>query len=64
MSARTNGQPIWRMRPVINDVIREDMATLVVGSLEAVMETANALHAATGIQHAVSTALLPPREKE
>jgi len=56
MSARTNGQPLWLVRPIVDGVIREDLAEFTVGTLAAVMEQANALHAATGNQYAVKPA--------
>ena len=28
MSARSNGQPLWRIRPIIDNCIREDLAML------------------------------------
>jgi hypothetical protein len=56
MSNRMNGQPLWLIRPVINNVIREDLAQLAVGTLDAVMTKASALHIATGNQHAVCQA--------
>ena len=56
MSARSNGQPLWLVRPILDGVIREDLAQLAVGTLAAVMEQADALHIATGNQYAVKPA--------
>lgn len=56
MSARSNGQPLWLVRPILDGVIREDLAVIAVGTLAAVMEQADAMHAATGIQYAVKPA--------
>ena len=56
MSARSNGHPLWLVRPIIDGVIREDLAVIAVGTLGAVMEQADTLHAATGNQYAVKPA--------
>jgi hypothetical protein len=56
VSARTGGQPLWLVRPILDGVIREDLAQFAVGTLDAVMEQANELHAATGNQYAVTLA--------
>tara|TARA_R110000868_G_scaffold253358_1_gene509990 strand:- start:598 stop:777 length:180 start_codon:yes stop_codon:yes gene_type:complete len=53
MSTRTNGQPLWLIRPIIDNCIREDLAQLTVGTLDVVMARANTLHIETGHQHAV-----------
>jgi hypothetical protein len=44
------------VRPIIDGVIREDLAVIAVGTLGAVMEQADTLHAATGNQYAVKPA--------
>ena len=53
MSTRTNGQPLWLIRPIIDNCIREDLAQFAVGTLADVVAQAYALHVATGNQHAV-----------
>ena len=53
MSARSNGLPLWKVRPIIDGVIQEDESKPVVGSFEAAMTHANALHLKTGVMHAV-----------
>jgi hypothetical protein len=53
MSTRSGGQPLWLIRPIIDNQIREDLAQLAVGTLDAVIARANALHVETGHQHAV-----------
>ena len=55
MSARTNGQPLWFVRPIIDGVIREDLATLFVGTLAAMVDHTSRLHRETGLQHAART---------
>jgi len=56
VSARSNGQPLWLVRPILDGVIREDLAELAVGTLAAVMDQAGEMHAATGKQYAVKPA--------
>jgi len=56
VSARTGGQPLWLVRPIVGGVIREDLAVIAVGTLAAVMDQADALHIATGNQYAVKPA--------
>ena len=53
MSTRSGGQPLWLVRPIIDNCIREDLGQLAVGTLDAVMARANALHIETGHQHSV-----------
>jgi len=53
MSARSNGLPLWKVRPIIDGVIQEDKAESVVGSIVDAMTHANALHLKTGVMHAV-----------
>jgi hypothetical protein len=55
MSARTNGQPLWFVRPIIDGVIREDMGTPFVGTLAAMVDHTSRLHRETGLQHAART---------
>lgn len=54
MSTRTNGQPLWFVRPIIDGIIREDLGRLFTGTLDAVIEHATALHRETGLQQAVT----------
>jgi len=56
MSTRSGGQPLWLIRPIIDNCIREDLGQLAVGTLAAVMDQADALHIATGNQYAVKPA--------
>lgn len=53
MSARSNGLPLWKVRPIIDGVIQEDESKPVVGSIVEAMGYANALHLKTGVMHAV-----------
>lgn len=54
MSARTNGAPLWWIRPIIDGVIREDEGQPFVGTIDAAMERANKMHLETGLQHSVT----------
>ena len=54
MSARTNGAPLWWIRPIIDGVIREDLGQPFAGTIDAAMERANALHLQTGLRHSVT----------
>jgi hypothetical protein len=55
MDARTNGQPLWFVRPIIDGVIREDLTTPFAGTLDAMVEHIADLHRETGLQHAART---------
>ena len=55
MSARTNGQPLWFVRPIIDGVIREDLGKLFAGTIDAMVEHIAGLHRETGLQHAART---------
>lgn len=56
MSARSGGQPLWLISPVVNGVINENRATFFVGTKDDVIVEVNWRFALTGKLHAIKTA--------
>jgi hypothetical protein len=54
MSARSNGQPLWLVRPIVDGVIREERGSVFAGTLAAMIEHIARLHRETGLQHAAT----------
>ena len=54
MSARTNGQPLWFVRPIIDGVIREARGSVFAGTLAAMVQHISRLHRETGLEHAAT----------
>lgn len=54
MSTRTDGSPLWWVRPIIDGVIREDRGTVFAGTRAAMVGHISRLHRETGWQHAAT----------
>ncbi|WP_425065583.1 hypothetical protein [Reyranella sp.] len=54
MSARSGGEPLWWVRPIVEDVIREDQGTPFAGTHAAMVEHIARLHRRTGVQYAAT----------
>ena len=52
MSNRTDGTPLWWVRPIVDCVIREDLGKPFTGTRAAMVEHISRLHRETGLQHA------------
>jgi hypothetical protein len=56
MSNRTNGKPLWLVRPIVDNVIRNDLTEHMPGTEAEVIDYIAALHRATGTQYAAKRA--------
>lgn len=54
MSARAGGTALWRVRPIVDMHIREDLATPFAGTDGEMAEHISRLHRDTGVQYAAS----------
>ena len=52
MSTRTNGTPLWKVRPIIEGVIRNDREQLFAGTEAEVIAHIAVLDLTTGVQYA------------
>lgn len=54
MSTRTDGSPLWWVRPIIDGFVREDRGKVFTGTRAAMVEHISQLHRETGLQHAAT----------
>lgn len=54
MSNRTDGKPLWWVRPLVDGVIREEDGKPFVGTRAAMVDHISRLHRETGVQHAAT----------